>query len=474
MKKIKKLLAMIMAMTMVLGMAMTVSAAPSTEASIEINGLTANDGTVIKVYPVVLWDSEENVWDIQSWVTEGNVTLSGEGAPSANWAGLKTDATKEGSTAVPVPDSNILIEGQKATISGLNIGMYLVLASGNTTDYEVMGVLTYTYDNDNNLIGPLDQKVYAKGEKYPINKEFTTEDKTVIAGYGEEISYTINATFPSFGENQTDRTFWIEDQPSGLSIQNIVVEVNGETLGLNDDYTLSPSVPAQKDQKVRIEFTSTYIGKTNEHATEPVEITVTAKVESTDSYSNKAVSNKGKDSETVERKTGSMILTKKNEDLSEILTGAEFEIYNGDQILAFCSTGNPANPSEYRPFIEGVDDPDARVTTLVVGDENAGANRGKITIVGLGDGVYTIKETKAPNGYAVRDEFTKTIVYKENPTGNEDNDAINIVFNVQNSKLASLPSTGGIGTTIFTIGGCAIMIAAAALYFVNRRKSEEN
>ena len=45
---------------------------------------------------------------------------------------------------------------------------------------------------------------------------------------------------------------------------------------------------------------------------------------------------------------------------------------------------------------------------------------------------------------------------------------------IVNTKLASLPSTGGIGTTIFTIGGCVIMIAAAALFFVNRRKSEEN
>ena len=42
------------------------------------------------------------------------------------------------------------------------------------------------------------------------------------------------------------------------------------------------------------------------------------------------------------------------------------------------------------------------------------------------------------------------------------------------TKLASLPSTGGIGTTIFTIGGCAIMIAAAALYFASKKKSEEN
>lgn len=43
--------------------------------------------------------------------------------------------------------------------------------------------------------------------------------------------------------------------------------------------------------------------------------------------------------------------------------------------------------------------------------------------------------------------------------------------NIPNTKLASLPSTGGIGTTIFTIGGCIIMVVAAALFFVSRRKS---
>ena len=42
-----------------------------------------------------------------------------------------------------------------------------------------------------------------------------------------------------------------------------------------------------------------------------------------------------------------------------------------------------------------------------------------------------------------------------------------------NPTLASLPSTGGIGTTIFTIGGCIIMIAAAALFFASRKKSQK-
>ena len=42
---------------------------------------------------------------------------------------------------------------------------------------------------------------------------------------------------------------------------------------------------------------------------------------------------------------------------------------------------------------------------------------------------------------------------------------------IPNTKLSALPSTGGIGTTIFTVGGCAIMIIAAGLYFATRRKS---
>lgn len=44
---------------------------------------------------------------------------------------------------------------------------------------------------------------------------------------------------------------------------------------------------------------------------------------------------------------------------------------------------------------------------------------------------------------------------------------------IPNTKLSTLPGTGGMGTTIFTIGGCAIMIAAAGLYFASRRKENK-
>lgn len=42
---------------------------------------------------------------------------------------------------------------------------------------------------------------------------------------------------------------------------------------------------------------------------------------------------------------------------------------------------------------------------------------------------------------------------------------------IPNTKLSTLPGTGGIGTTIFTIGGIVIMITAAGLFFANRRKN---
>lgn len=44
---------------------------------------------------------------------------------------------------------------------------------------------------------------------------------------------------------------------------------------------------------------------------------------------------------------------------------------------------------------------------------------------------------------------------------------------ILNTKLSGLPSTGGIGTTIFTIAGCLIMILAAALFFASRRKTSK-
>lgn len=90
---------------------------------------------------------------------------------------------------------------------------------------------------------------------------------------------------------------------------------------------------------------------------------------------------------------------------------------------------------------------------------------------------YYVKEVTAPKGYSVNPNYYLLSGAKL-VSGDGTNDTY--VFNnfddvtVTDDNLAALPSTGGIGTTIFTIGGCVIMIAAAGLYFASRRKHGEN
>ncbi len=136
---------------------------------------------------------------------------------------------------------------------------------------------------------------------------------------------------------------------------------------------------------------------------------------------------------------------------------------------------------------------------------------GRLQIVGLDDGVeYYLVETKAPTGYSLNATPVKVYIeatYEMDPvtklqdvlTGYQvimgegegsqtithygydiktgETEFINTPdtpsnpFGFKNTKLTNLPSTGGIGTTIFTIGGCLIMVVAAGLFFASRRKS---
>ncbi len=93
-------------------------------------------------------------------------------------------------------------------------------------------------------------------------------------------------------------------------------------------------------------------------------------------------------------------------------------------------------------------------------------------------GISALPANFAP-AYAVYDKTTVTTYVKTEvnegagtATGLKELNG-DSVSSIPNTKLAALPSTGGIGTTIFTIGGCAIMIAAAGLFFATRRKADK-
>ena len=89
---------------------------------------------------------------------------------------------------------------------------------------------------------------------------------------------------------------------------------------------------------------------------------------------------------------------------------------------------------------------------------------------------YYVKETKAPTGYTVNPNYYLVSGSERDENNSTDDVYVFTDFNditVDDSKLSALPSTGGIGTTIFTIGGCVIMVTAAGLYFATRKKEEK-
>lgn len=99
---------------------------------------------------------------------------------------------------------------------------------------------------------------------------------------------------------------------------------------------------------------------------------------------------------------------------------------------------------------------------------------GKITFAGLGEGTYKLEETKVPAGYNKMEDKEFTITFNETDKDfSVTGDLTSLAPTIENNSGSTLPSTGGIGTTIFYIVGAVLVIGAAILLVTKKRMSKE-
>lgn len=102
--------------------------------------------------------------------------------------------------------------------------------------------------------------------------------------------------------------------------------------------------------------------------------------------------------------------------------------------------------------------------------EMKSAEDGTFNVKGLDAGTYYLKETKTPADYNPCD--VPPVIIKANHKGNQvDLNGSTLFTTIINKKAGgiTLPSTGGIGTTIFYVVGGGLMVAAIVLLVTKKR-----
>lgn len=150
----------------------------------------------------------------------------------------------------------------------------------------------------------------------------------------------------------------------------------------------------------------------------------------------------------------------KDNDKDEVLEGAEFKLYDAE------TSGNEI------PVVK-VSDGVYRVA--VTGETGVAIEAGTARIQGLdGTKTYYLEEIKAPAGYNI---LTSRVAVQmesaDHPATVENNKYVSGGVEVVNQRGAELPSTGGIGTTIFYVIGAILVIGAGILLVTRRRMSSK-
>lgn len=528
-KFMSRIMAVCLMLVMMLSAGISVSAALTTDstASITISGIETDENgkgigtlSVYKVInvnvnnnqpkaPVYTWDDAVAEWVNQNFssyidvdnsnaVTNTFLTLGNDSTDLKNFVDKLANAIRNATikltpNTIPLSGKTPTGDDKEITVE-CGLGAYLFLIEGGVRIYSPGFAAVYPDTDEDGDWGAVGDSidVSMKSEEPGIDK--TVSDYTYEIG--QTVTYRLIVDVPDYPENAVDKKFIIADYLSeGLTLDEDSIRIynysdtaednkGDDITDYFDDYKFDAQYPEEgADPSFAKSFTGDYDILASQviveySATVNENAVVMESTETDNGLDNKAylIYNNNPYTDTGYREipdeervyTYGIQVTKKG-DGTDSMAGAEFtlETEHGT-LLEFIDEGDGV----YRRPLP-TDDPSDFTTTLVT-NEN-----GLITIKGLDLGTYILTETKAPDGYELPSNPETVIVLaddagaSEKPDGilNDDTDGT-YEATVVNTKPGFLPSTGGIGTAVFTVCGILLMAGAVSLMVVvSRRKT---
>lgn len=469
-KTFKKLFAALLAAALVLAMAVPAFAVTNaTKGSITISNTVKDETyTIYRMFKLDSYNAESNTYSYtveSDWEgffktgAGGNyITLDGQNHPTWTAADENDSTTvaafakaalawakQKGIQSAGTQEGN----GSSITFSNLDLGYYLVDSS--------LGALCGL-----NTTNP-DATIKEKNEKPEIKKEVQTSagdwSSENNAKIGDTVEYKVEIKVADGAQKYT-----VTDTMSkGLTFNNSSLKVTAND-AVTTDYTLTSTTNG-----FTLVLPETYVSTLTKGTTIIVTYNATLNKDAVidgDGNANEVKLSYGNHQNTVPSKVTTKSyqfdLVKVDGTTNKLLDGAEFELADGETKLSFVkdTAGN------YRVATAGED---GATTTITV-------KGGKVNIYGLAGKTYTLTETKAPDGY------NKLVISETVNLADGSKTHATIVDSVykdggvvvENHAGTVLPSTGGMGTTLFYVIGGGLMVAAVVLLVTKKRMEHKN
>lgn len=155
---------------------------------------------------------------------------------------------------------------------------------------------------------------------------------------------------------------------------------------------------------------------------------------------------------------------------SKLLKGAQFVLLNSDKTQVAKFQDHKFNGWESVPAAGKDGNIPWPAEAVMTTNEN-----GNIAIIGLDAGKYHLREIKAPDGYNTLKDDELVQINPESVKDAQSGDTLTlaaITAKVNNQSGTQLPSTGGVGTTIFYVLGGILAVGAAVLLVTKKRMEQ--